>query len=204
MPDKIARLTKIRTVREGPKSLNQNALKYCEIGPCKIMISRYKSFPSASCQGMYNCWPKSTRRSGHFRQLHKAITRKTKTIRQGPAHFSNHLNFSRAVSCCAAFLLDGGAFDFLRLMPTSGIRDCTHPSIERTRSIGTEREISIEFRVSPEHDRLSKLGAVLERRPESVTLGRVSVFHGIETSSSPKLRRICVQRKNGRLRPRAL
>src|SRR5215813_10582 len=161
MPARIARLTKIRTVREGPKSLNQNELKYWENGPCRITISLYRSLPLASCQGIYNCWPKSTKRSGHFRQLHKAITRKTKTIRQGPAHFSNHLNFSRAVGCCAAPLLDGKAFDFLRLMPTSGIRDCTHPSIERTRSIGSEREISIEFRVSPEHHRLSKLPVVL-------------------------------------------
>src|SRR5215475_13887630 len=173
MPAKIARLTKIRTVREGPKSLNQNELKYWENGPCRITISLYKSLPLASCQGIYNCWPKSTRRSGHFRQLHKAITGKTITIRQGPAHFSNHLNSFQAVGCCAAFLLDGGAFDFLRLMPTSGIRDCTHPSIERTRSIRTEREISIEFRVLPEHDLLSKLGTALERCPESaVQLGQ--------------------------------
>src|SRR5262249_20607017 len=91
MPAKIARLTKIRTVREGPKSLNQNELKYWENGPCRITISLYRSLPLASCQGIYNCWPKSTKRSGHFRQLHKAITRKTKTIRQGPAQFSNPL-----------------------------------------------------------------------------------------------------------------
>src|SRR5262245_36725364 len=164
MPAKIARLTKIRTVREGPKSLNQNALKYCEGGPCRITISLYKSLPLASCQGIYNCWPKSTKRSGHFRQLHKAITRKTMTIRQGPAHFSNHLNSFQAVGCCVTGLLDRRSFDLLRLMPTSGIRDCTHPSINRTRSIETEREISIEFRVSPEHHRLSKLPAVVKRR----------------------------------------
>src|SRR5215471_3351341 len=175
MPAKIARLTKIRTVREGPKSLNQNALKYCESGPCRITISLYKSLPLASCQGIYNCWPKSTKRSGHFRQLHKAITGKTMTIREGPAHFSNHLNFSRALGGCVEPLLDGRAFDFLRLMPISGIRDCTHPSIERTRSIGNEREISIKFRVSPEHDRLSKLAPLLDDVPNPrFSFGRVS------------------------------
>jgi hypothetical protein len=42
-----------------------------------------------------------------------------------------------------------------------------------------------------------------ERLNAALSLGRVSASHGIETSSSPKLRRICIQRKNGRLRPRA-
>ena len=149
MPAKIARLTKIRTVREGPKSLNQNALKYCESGPCRITISLYKSLPLASCQGIYNCWPKSTKRSGHFRQLHKAITGKTMTIRQGPAHFSNHLNSFQAVGCCVTGLLDRRSFDLLRLMPKSIA--VTQISVGRlTKSIAVEREISIEFGVSPE------------------------------------------------------
>ena len=117
MQAKIARLTKMRTVREGPKSLNQNALKYCERGPCRITISLYRSFPLESCQGIYNCWPKSIRRSGHFRQLQKAITQKTMTIRPGPAHFSNHSNFCRAFCCCVAGLFDRRVFGFLRLMP---------------------------------------------------------------------------------------
>src|SRR5262245_10963136 len=123
MPAKIARLTKIRTVREGPKSLNQNELKYWENGPCRITISLYRSLPLASCQGIYNCWPKSTRRSGHFRQLHKAITGKTMTIRLGPAHFATHSNFPPPVCGCGASLFDRRAFDFLRLMPTSATRD---------------------------------------------------------------------------------
>src|SRR5262245_18114796 len=123
MPAKMARLTKIRTVREGPKSLNQNALKYCESGPCRVTISLCRSFPPASCQGIYNCWPKSTRRSGHLRQLQKVITQKTMTIRLGPAHFATHSNFPPPFCSCGAGLFDRRAFDFLRLMPTSKTRD---------------------------------------------------------------------------------
>jgi len=68
--------------------------------------------------------------------------------------------------------------------------------------MGIEREISIEFRVSPEHDLLSKLAPLLNDVPNPrFSLGRVSGLHDIETSSSPKLRKTCMQRKNGRLRP---
>jgi hypothetical protein len=51
----------------------------------------------------------------------------------------------------------------------------------------------------------SQIAEIVENtlRPDGSAWG-VSGPRGIETSSSPKLRKICMQRKNGRSRPRAL
>ena len=74
------------------------------------------------------------------------------TIRLGPAHFSNHSNFSSSFCCCVAGLFDRRVFDFLRLMRHHAMPGMHSPvdgeELNRSRR---KHEISIKVGVSPEH-----------------------------------------------------
>ena len=71
MPAKIAMLHIARVIMDTPNTRIHSAFMYGESGPNSEAMSRIKLCPALSATA-YSSRPKSTRGSGHFRQLQKA------------------------------------------------------------------------------------------------------------------------------------